>query len=134
MTVAVALFGTEVSPRFGCGSTFLLADINGRRIDQQVVLDAGAVLPCVLPSVLAERGVRTVICGGIHRSLQAALEARGIRVVWGVIGPAVAALDAFAAGTLRADQFVCRGRRRLRGQRAAHHRRRRGSSCPRRSA
>jgi predicted Fe-Mo cluster-binding NifX family protein len=134
VTVAVALFGTEVSPRFGCGSTFLLAEINGRRIDQQAALDTNAILPCVLPSLLAERGVQTVICGGIQRGFQAALEERGIRVVWGVIGSAADALDAFAAGTLRTDQFVCRGRRRLQGRRAAHHRRRRGSSCPRRSA
>ena len=53
-----------------------------------------------------------VICGGVQRHLQSEMESRGIEVIWGVIGPAADALVALRDGTLRRDQFICRGRQR----------------------
>jgi len=115
MRVAVPLFGDEVSPRFGCSARFLVATVeNGRIVDQQVH-DASHLAPWQLPGFVATLGVSKVICGGVHRTFQAEMENLGLEVIWGVIGPAAAALAALANGTLQRDQFVCPGRRRHRG-------------------
>lgn len=116
MRVAIPLFGEEVSPRFGCATQFLVATIQGDSAPEEEVKDVSRLAPWQFAEFLASVGVAKVICGGVHRRFQEELEHRGIEVVWGVIGPAALALAAFLDGTLRRDQFVCRGRHGWRGR------------------
>lgn len=116
MNVAVSLFGKEVSPRLGCSNALLIASIHDGRLQDEKFEDCSWIPPRDLPDFLASREVSTVICGGVHRRLQEDIERRGIRVIWGVIGPAAEALSAFIRGTLRSDQFVCPGPGRVRAR------------------
>jgi len=109
MKVAVPVFRDEVSPRFGCSSQALLAVVGADSVDCEKFLDLSAMTPWQWPEYFANQGVEKVICGGMHARFQAEFERRGIEVIWGVVGPAADALDALRAGTLRRDQFVCRG-------------------------
>ncbi|MBN2489861.1 MAG: NifB/NifX family molybdenum-iron cluster-binding protein [Planctomycetes bacterium] len=110
--IAIALFGEEVSPRFGGSMRFLVSEIGSDGAGAAAVEEADAVSPDRIPAWLESLGVSAVICGGIPRRYQADLEALGIEVIWGVIGPARNALEAYARGTLERDQFLCRGGRR----------------------
>lgn len=110
MRVAIPLFGDEVSPRFGCSTQFLLATLDGNRVQNEELEDVGHLAPWQFADYLASRQVAAVICGGVHRHFQDELERRGMEVIWGVIGPAADALVAMASGTLRRDQFLCPGR------------------------
>lgn len=120
MNIAIALYGDEVSPRFGCSGRLLLASIDEGRVVRHEIRDVGQLHPWQWPELLSQLQVRRLVCGGIHQSFQESIEARGIEVLWGVIGRADEALRALANGTLRPNQFVCpgrmqRGRRRARG-------------------
>lgn len=116
MKVAVPLFNQEVSPRFGCSSHVLLADVESAGVQAERVEDLSHLPPWQWASYLAQQGVTTVICGGIHQRFQEAFATVGIQVIWGVIGPAADALAALRQGTLQPNQFVCPGRHGRRGQ------------------
>ena len=112
MRVAVPLFGDEVSPRFGYSTELLVATVGEDGIRTEEVRDIAGHAPWQVIEDLSSSGVAKVICGGVQRRLQSEMESRGIEVIWGVIGPAADALVALHNGTLRRDQFVCRGRQR----------------------
>ncbi|UCF33640.1 MAG: hypothetical protein JSV78_15040, partial [Phycisphaerales bacterium] len=123
MLVAIPLFGDEVSPRFGWCAEVLLATVDDGRVQQQEVRDVRHLAPCQLPEFLQSLAVENVICGGVNRRFQEEMEHRGMKVVWGVIGPATDALIALTKGTLQRDQFVCRGHRGHGGFRRGQRRR-----------
>jgi predicted Fe-Mo cluster-binding NifX family protein len=112
---AIALFGDEVSPRFGCAREFLLVDHEQGRCRTRTHVDVDAVAPARLAATLAEHGATEVICGGIHRRFLRDLRGRGMRVIWGVIGPYEEVLTARLADRLETNQVVadraCRRRR-----------------------
>ena len=116
MKVAIPLFGDEVSPRFGCSAKLLMADVENGRVLSQSPLDVSEMGGCGLAGFLNDSRVEVVICGGIHQRHRDELESGGLRVIWGVIGRASEALEAFAAGNLKPDQFIRAGGRRRRGQ------------------
>jgi predicted Fe-Mo cluster-binding NifX family protein len=111
MLVAVPLFRNEVSPRFGHATEIALAQVESGSIGEirRVVLPGRGGRQVYSTLISLKPGV--VICGGIHRSWQGMLETKGISVVWGVIGEAADAINSYAAGNLRNNQFVCPGRR-----------------------
>ena len=112
MRVAVPLFGDEVSPRFGYSTELLVATVGEDGIRSEEVKDIAGLAPWQVIEDLSSSGVVKVICGGVQRHLQSEMEGRGMEVIWGVIGPAADALVALRDGTLRRDQFICRGRQR----------------------
>jgi predicted Fe-Mo cluster-binding NifX family protein len=116
MKVAVPVFGEEVSPRFGCSTHALVATVDQGGVQIEGMQDLSQVPPWQWPDLFSSLGVAKVVCGGMHGRFQEELERRGIEVIWGVIGPAADALAALQKGTLRSDQFLCRGRRRRRGR------------------
>ena len=122
MITAIALFGDEVSPRFGCAREFLLVTHEGGRGTERAKVEVGGVAPVRLPALLASHGVDEVICGGIHHRFLQDLRALDIVVTWGVIGPAEDALEARLANQLETNQIMTAGRCRRRRER-----RRRGS-------
>lgn len=111
MRVAIPIFGEDVSPRLGCSTAMLLATVEADAIRNEEVRDIAGLSPWQLPDFLVSLGVAKVICGGVHRHLQGALESKGVEVIWGVIGPAADALLELRSGTLQRDQFLCRGQR-----------------------
>jgi len=115
MKVAVPLFGQEVSPRFGCSTQVLIAEVTESGVEVEGAQDL-TVTPGQWPELFSNIGVSVVVCGGIHRRFQQELEQRRIRVIWGVIGPAADALYALQAGTLQRDAFLGHGRQRRRGR------------------
>ncbi len=108
MRVAIPLHGDEVSPRIGSRALFLVASIEEGRIVEEHLVDTQNRVWLDLAVFLASQGITTMICGGIQRELQSEIEGRGIEVIWGIIGPASAALMALISGTLHSDQFVGR--------------------------
>lgn len=128
MKTAIALFGDEVSPRFGCAREFLLVTHENGRSTDRTTVETAAVAPGRVPALLESLGVTEVICGGIHRRFLHDLRARGVQVVWGVIGPAEDALEARLADRIRTNQVVTAARCRRRRER-----RRRGPTPMRRN-
>lgn len=128
MRVAIALFGDEVSPRFGSSARFMLATIEDDRVQTQEVKDVSDICPHDFPEFLSALGVAKLICGGVHRRFRDELERRGIEVIWGVIGSAAEALTAYLGGRLQCDQFVCNESSER--HRCGHGRQRDGEASP----
>lgn len=115
MRVAIPLFGDEISRRMGGRMRVLVASIVDEHVIGTMVEDIDAPLPERLAELLVLDEVDTVICGGLREADLEALERAGIEVISGVIGPALAAAEAFASHMLNPGQYVWRkpGRARL---------------------
>jgi len=117
MKVAVPLFGSRVSPRFGCAGEILIVEIANGNVAARHVLPCSQMSPHQMAGHLAELGVSTLICGGINCQHEAMLLDRGITLIRGVVGEADAALRAYAANSLAPGACVSGGwGRRRRGQ------------------
>jgi len=119
MKVAVPLFGSRVSPRFGCAGEIMIAEIADGVVTATQMVPCSAMSPRQIAGHLAELGVSTLICGGINCQHEAMLLDRGITLIRGVVGEADAAVRAYAANSLAPGACVsgaC-GRRR-RGRRS----------------
>jgi predicted Fe-Mo cluster-binding NifX family protein len=117
MKVAIPLFGSRVSPRFGCEPEILIVDVeNHKEIKRRKLSTTGFGIPQRI-SFLSSLSVDTLICGGIDVFCLRSLSAKGFRVISGVIGEADEVLEYFLSGKLKEGQCV-RGRgRRFRGGR-----------------
>lgn len=108
MRVAIPLFGDEVSRRMGGRMRLLLASIDHGHVERTMVEEVDAPLPERLAAILVHDHIDTVICGGLREADLEALEQAGIEVISGVIGPALAAAEAFATKHLHPGQYVWR--------------------------
>jgi len=98
MTAAIPTVGTRVSPRFDCGSTLLVAEIQDGvvTIRQEAVNTASNALELV--ARLRELGVEVLVCGAVTGFLLRHLAANAIRVFPWVSGEANDVLDSLARG------------------------------------
>ncbi|HIE28501.1 TPA: hypothetical protein EYP66_14570 [Candidatus Poribacteria bacterium] len=111
MRIAIPLFGSRVSPRFGCEPEVLIVDVEGRKeINRRKFSTMGLGIPERL-SLLSSLAVNTLICGGIDIFCLRSFSSKGFQIIPGVIGEADEALRYFLSGKLRAGQCVRRGRR-----------------------
>jgi predicted Fe-Mo cluster-binding NifX family protein len=111
MRIAIPLFGSRVSPRFGYEPEMLIVDVEGRKeISRRKFSTIGLGIPQRL-SLLSSLAINTLICGGIDLFCRRSLSGRGFQIIPGVIGEADEALEYFLAGKLREGQCVRRGRR-----------------------
>jgi predicted Fe-Mo cluster-binding NifX family protein len=129
MKIAIPLFGSRVSPRFGCESEILIVDIEqGKEINRRTFSTIGLGISHQI-SLLSSLGVDTLICGGIDIFCRRSLSARGFQLIPGVIGEADEVLKYFLSGKLRKGQCVRRGRQSCNGRRRffSEHNRNRNS-------
>ena len=101
MKVAIPLFSSRVSPRFGFAPEILVADVADGHVSSTTRLPTAGMTPNQVLTLLAAQGVDTLICSGVSGPCRNLMLARGMQLISGVIGEADAALDAFAAGKLK---------------------------------
>ena len=90
----------------GRTAQFKLHDIEDGKIVRSEVVDTNGSGHGALAGFLMQRGVDTLICGGIGGGAQAALANAGIRLFGGVSGDADAAAEALVNGTLNFNPAV----------------------------
>ena len=124
MKVAIMLYGTRVSPRFGYSQGVMIVEVSGHQEIRRKTLEAEDYYPEQIPVVLGKEGVEVVISGGMNKHFQNLFRSRGIQVMWGIIGEADDALAAFKADQLAPGMGCCpEGRRPRRRQRRFQGRR-----------
>jgi predicted Fe-Mo cluster-binding NifX family protein len=112
MKLAIMLYGTRVSPRFGYSQRVMIVEVSGREAIRRKILEANDYYPEQIPTVLGKEGVEVVISGGMNKHFQDLFRLQGIRVMGGIIGEAEDALAAFKAGQLAPGMGCCpEGRR-----------------------
>ncbi len=115
MKLAVMLYGTRVSPRFGYSQGVLIVEVNKQKEIGRKTLEVGKYYPEQIPELLGKEGVEVVISGGMNHHFQNLFRLRGIEVIWGIIGEADDVVTAFSSGQLTPGMGFCpRGRRKRR--------------------
>ena len=114
MKLAIMLYGTRVSPRYGYSQGVLIVEVNDRGEFARKTLEIGKHYPGKIPEVLSREGVEVVISGGMNQHFQNLFHLRGIDVIWGIIGEADDALAAFITGRLSPGMLCCPKRRKRR--------------------
>jgi predicted Fe-Mo cluster-binding NifX family protein len=124
MKVAIMLYGTRVSPRFGYSQGVMIVEVSGHQESRKKTLETDDYYPEQIPVVLSKEGVEVVIAGGMNRHFQDLFRSQGIQVIWGIIGEANDALAAFRDGQLTPGMGCCpEGRRPRQRQRRFRGRR-----------
>jgi predicted Fe-Mo cluster-binding NifX family protein len=124
MKLAIMLYGTRVSPRYGYSQGVLVVEVNNQEEFDRKTLEIGKYYPEKIPELLSNEGVEVVISGGMNQHFQNLFRLRGIDVIWGIIGEVDDVLAAFMNGRLRPGMGCCpAGRRRRQGQRGFRGRR-----------
>lgn len=100
MKIAVAYENGQVFQHFGHAAQMKLYSVENGQIVGEEVADTTGSGHGALAGFLTQRGVDTLICGGIGAGAQAALAQAGIRLCAGVTGDADEAVRALLAGTL----------------------------------
>ncbi|MBQ4507256.1 MAG: DUF134 domain-containing protein [Firmicutes bacterium] len=103
MRIAVTYENGEVFQHFGHSEHFKLYDVVDGKITAEQVVDTNGSGHGELAGFLKAAEADVLICGGIGRGAQMALEEAGIDYYAGVQGSADEAVKAFAAGTLEYD-------------------------------
>lgn len=112
MKIAIALFGSKVSPRFDLSPEFWVITVENRKvIHQERVSTQRFDIPQRMEQ-LASSGVKKLICGGIHDYSLEELRNIGIDVFYNVIGEAEIALTLCLKGELQPGSH-CEKRRRM---------------------
>jgi predicted Fe-Mo cluster-binding NifX family protein len=110
MKLAIMLYGTRVSPRFGFSQRALIVDIDGRRGHEILrrAIGVRSYHPEQIPEMLSKEEVELVIAGGMNQYFQDLFRDRGIQVVWGIIGDVEDVLAAYRADRLSPGMGCCR--------------------------
>jgi predicted Fe-Mo cluster-binding NifX family protein len=117
MKLAIMLYGTRVSPRYGYSQGVLIVEVSNQGEFGRKTLEIGKYYPEKIPEILSKEGVEVVISGGMNQHFQNLFRLRGIDVIWGIIGEADDVLAAFMSGRLSPGMGCCLTRlRRRQGQ------------------
>lgn len=110
MKVAIPVAEGKLAAHFGHCPAFALIDVDmgSRTITARTEIAAPEHQPGLLPPWLAERGVKTVIAGGMGQSAQKLFHENGIRLVLGASSETPEKLvKEWLAGTLKTGDNAC---------------------------
>ena len=106
MKIAVTYENGQIFQHFGHTQAFKIYEITDGQISRTEVVDTNGSGHGALAGFLMQRGVDTLLCGGIGGGAQVALAGAGIRLYGGVRGDADAAVNALLSGNLGYDPNV----------------------------
>ena len=106
MKIAVTYDNGEIFQHFGHTAQFKLYETENNKIVRETVVDTNGSGHGALAGFLMQRGVDTLICGGIGGGAQMALSQAGIKLYGGVTGKADAAVNALLNNKLNYDPAV----------------------------
>ena len=107
MKAAVTYDNGNVFPHFGRTEFFKIYNIEAMQVVSSEVISCGGVGHEALAQLLNDRGVDTLICGGMGSGAKAALDQAGILVCSGASGNCDEALQAYLRGELISEDINC---------------------------
>ena len=106
MRIAVPYENGNIFQHFGRSEAFKFYDVADGAVTAAAVVSTNGSGHGALAGFLMQRGVDTLICGGIGGGAQMALAEAGIKLYGGVSGEADAAVNALLASALAYDPNV----------------------------
>ncbi len=117
--IAIALFGSRVSPRFDCAPEFKLVELDKGQTNSSHDIPAQNLNAAQRVSKLKEFNITDLICGGIDMVSAGQLDYHGVKIYSWITGEAEDALECLLQGKLQSGFMLtaggrCCGRWRLR--------------------
>ena len=106
MKIAVTYENGQIFQHFGHTAQFKLYEVEDGKVVREAVVDTNGSGHGALAGFLMQRGVDTLICGGIGGGAKAALAQKGIELRGGVSGNADEKAQAYVDGTLEYNAAV----------------------------
>ena len=100
MRIAVTYENGTIFQHFGHTETFKVYEVEDGKVASSEVIGSNGSGHGALASLLNDRGIDVLICGGIGSGAQRALDERGIELCAGQSGDADAAVEAYLRGEL----------------------------------
>ena len=108
MKIAVTCENHQVFQHFGHTPAFAIFDVENNAITAEEIMETGDSGHGALASLLAEKGVNMLICGGIGAGAIAALAEAQIKVTGGASGDVKEVVEALLNGSLKVrPNFHC---------------------------
>ena len=107
LRIAVATDNGMVTGHFGHCQEFMLFDTQNETIQNTETIANPGHKPGFLPNFLADRGVNTIISGGMGGGAVDIFNSRDVEVIVGAQGDARAAVEAYLKGELESTGSVC---------------------------
>ena len=106
--VAIPMENGVLAAHFGHCKQFATVDVEGQKQLKREDVDAPPHEPGLLPKWLGERGVNTILAGGMGQRALTLFAEQGIKVVVGVPSePVEDIVNAYLEGALKAGENVC---------------------------
>ncbi len=107
MKIAIATDRGRVSAHFGRCPSYTIVDIQGGNVAGREEIPNPGHSPGFLPGFLHEKGVETIIAGGMGPRAQALFAKKNIRTIIGAAGPVDEAVGLFLRGELEPGPDLC---------------------------
>ena len=107
MRIAVTYENGEVFQHFGHTEEFKIYEVDNNQVISSEIISSNGSGHGALASLLGDRRIDVLICGGIGGGAQAALAERGIELCSGATGNADQAVDAYLRGELVSSGVNC---------------------------
>ena len=105
MKIVVGVDGRAIAPYFGKSERFLIFEVrDGRVVSDEAYTNPGHTRKFSPPKYIADMGVAVVIGGIVGRIAYGIMRRRGIEVIAGASGDALAAIENYLKGSLTLDQ------------------------------
>lgn len=112
--IAIALFGTRISPRFDCAPTLLVVHVSAAGAGQRQEFATEGWTPMERIQKICRLGVHVLICGGIDQRSFRQIQSHGIKVFSWITGEFEDGLSCYLQGKLAPRNMMgpggsCRG-------------------------
>jgi len=108
MRFAISTDGDFVSQHFGRCPSFTIVDIENNKLIKKEVLDNPGHHPGYLPEFLHQKGVSSIICGGMGQRAAGLFQERGINTIVGIEGKISEVIEKLLEGELQSGESSCK--------------------------
>lgn len=107
MKAAISTDGGRVSAHFGRCPVFTIVSVKNGDVTEREEIPNPGHAPGVLPKFLHERGVDSIIAGGMGARAQLLFDEHGIKTVMGVSGNIDEVIESLRTDTLEGGDSLC---------------------------
>ena len=105
--IAIAVDNNQVSAHFGRCPSFAIIELQGKEVSSKEIIPNPGHRTGFLPKFLAEKGVHTIICGGMGRRAIDLFNEKGIKSIVGVSGDIDEVIHKYLKGQLKESDSLC---------------------------
>ena len=108
MKIAISTDGQYVSPHFGRCPQFTILEVEGNKLINKEVVNNPGHSPGFLPKFLGERGISSIVAGGMGMRAMELFREANIKAILGIEGEIEETVNKILNGTLKGGESICK--------------------------